>query len=275
MGDDLPYGFGYRRTTMIDLIHVADTKELIYWSNVFRILGVKRCQSLLGQIGVPAVAISRPIHLMEAALYFWRQYWDGIPINGQRLEKGYADPGFPENYRLSIESLLQKCFAIIRDSYDLDTSISVARWARRFFVDQDQVNLWFTWSMIFASINSQAVSSEQASLLAQLHSMIKLHFGHDAQAKDARDLENCERIPLSNIERRMVALEVTQPTDVAEVNLTGLAKEILNYNHAYQIWRAIHADFKAESESLLWWGYERADMLGMPVEHVSIPVLQK
>lgn len=260
---------------MIDLIHVADTRELIYWSNVFRILGVKRCQSLLGQFGVPAVVASRPIQLMEAALYFWRQNWDGIQIHGQRLGKGYADPGFPENYRLSIQSLLQKCFAIIRDRYDLDTSISVARWARRFFVDQDQVNLWFTWSVLFASTNSRAVSPEQASLPAPLHSMIQLHFGQDAQGKDARDLENSERIPLSNVERRMIALEVTQPTDVAEVNLTDLSKQILNYNHAYQIWRAIHANFNSESESLLWWGYERADVLGMPVEHVSVPIVQE
>lgn len=261
---------------MIDLIRVSETNETIYWADVFRVVGIKRCRPVFHKIGVPDAIVLQPDVLVKAALHFWHHNWNGIELNGVRVDRGYSDPGFPENYLLGIQSLLQSTFAIIVSHYDQDDASRLYHWMQRFFVDQDQANLWFTWSILFSSLSkSQLVSSDFASEISpRIERTIQGHFGPAAQDDDTASLASIQRIPLSSLEQRMIELEVTQPHDSPEFDLMGLLKRVMQYDHAYRSWIEIAKCLSSpEREDLLWWGYEVAAELGMPSEDVKLPII--
>jgi hypothetical protein len=269
---------GYLRETlklraMIDQISVSNINEVIYWADVFRVLGIKRCQPLLTNLGVSATMAECPAPLLEAAHHFWRHTWEGIRSKGVRVGTGLSDPGFPENYRLGIQTLLREIFALIVRNYDEDEASNLYQWAQRFFTDQAQVNMWFTWSLLFAS---QSVSTGSESADSQLSPLIRkaiqTDFSPAAEQEDAAFLSNVERVPLTAQEQRMIALEVTQPTDFREVDLHGLLARLMRFQHAYLAWVRIDKDFSGpELETLLWWGYEQAAALNIPAEDVMLP----
>jgi hypothetical protein len=261
---------------MIEAIRVSNIREIIYWGDAFRVLGIKRCQPLLPRIGVSSAISSQPAGLVEAGLHFWRHTWEGIRRDGVRVNIGYADPAFPENYRFGVESLLRDTFALIERHYSEEDSLSLYQWVNRFFIDQEQVNLWFTWSMLFSlPCEVQSDLFEHApEIVPRIRETIAGHFGQTVQVNDADYLASAERIPLSTLEKRMIALEVTQPGDFPEVDLAGLLKNLVQYNHAYQVWNQLDSYLStSDREALLWWGYEQATTLGISAEDVNLPIL--
>ena len=261
---------------MIEAIRVSNVRELIYWADAFRVLGIKRCQPVLSRIGVSAAISSKPTGLVEAALHFWRQNWEGIRHDGIRVDIGYADPEFPDNYRSGVESLLWDSFTIVERHYSKEDSLSLYHWVKRFFIDQDEVNLWFTWSMLFSvpfEVQSE-LFKHAPEIVPLIRETIAGHFGQTVQANDAESLSRIERIPLSTLEQRMIALEVTQPGDFPEVDLPGLVKTLMQNNHAYQVWNELHEYLSIlDRDALLWWGYEQATTLGISAEDVNLPIL--
>jgi len=261
---------------MIEAIHLSNVREIIYWADAFRVLEIKRCQPVLARTGVSAPISSQPDGLVEAALHFWRHNWDGISHDGIRVDIGYADPAFPDNYRFALESLLLDSFALIERHYSKEDSLSLYRWVKRFFIDQDEVNLWFTWSMLFSmpfEVQSE-LFKHAPEIVPRIKETIAGHFGQTVQANDLESLSRIERIPLSTLEKRMIALEVTQPSDFPEVDLPGLLKNLMQYNHAYQLWNELHEYLStSDREALLWWGYEQATTLGISAQDVNLPIL--
>lgn len=263
---------------MIDQISLSNINEVIYWSDVFRVLGIKRCQRLLHKLGVSDIVAKHPEGLMEAAHHFWHHTWDGIRFKGVRVGAGSSDPGFPENYRLGIQTLIRDVFELIVRNYDDREASNLYEWARRFFIDQDQVSVWFTWSILFGG-PSESVSSDSDSLDSQLSPLIRqtiqTEFSPAAEQDDAASLSNVERIPLTTQEQRMIALEVTQPTDLREVDLHALLARLIRFQHAYLAWVKIDKNLSdSDRETLLWWGYEQAATMNVPAEDVTLPILQ-
>jgi hypothetical protein len=263
---------------MIDQISLSNINEVIYWSDVFRVLGIKRCQPLLYKLGVSDTLAKYPEGLMEAAHHYWRHTWEGIKFKGVRVGTGSRDPGFPENYRLGIQTLLRDIFALIVSKYDEDEAIDLYRWAQRFFTDQAQVSAWFTWSILFTE-PSETVSSDSDSVDSHLSPLIRqaiqTEFSPAAEQDDSACLSNVERIPLTTQEQRMIALEVTQPTDFREVDLHALLARLIRFQHAYLAWVKIDKNLSdSDRETLLWWGYEQAATINIPAEDVTLPILQ-
>ena len=72
----------------------------------------------------------------------------------------------------------------------------------------------------------------------------------------------------------MIELEVTQPGDFETIDLRSLARSVIHSNHAYRFWRLLSSSLKpSELDTWLWIGYEQAELLGMPVEEVELPVV--
>lgn len=189
---------------MMDQISVSNINELIYWADVFRVLGIKRCQPLLFKLGVPATIGERPEALVEAAHHFWLHTWEGIRFKGVRVGTGFSDPGFPENYRLGIQTLLRDIFALIVRNYDEDEASNLYQWAQRFFIDQAQVSTWFTWSLLFAGPSESFPTdsdSKDTPLSAPVREAIQTEFYPAAEQDDAAFLSNVEQIPLTAQER--------------------------------------------------------------------------
>ncbi|HKR61290.1 MAG TPA: hypothetical protein VJS64_16335 [Pyrinomonadaceae bacterium] len=258
---------------MIEAIRVFDIRETIYWADAFRVLGIKRSQEVLAETGVPVLASSQPFGLSEAALHFWRHNWEGISHKGLRVDTGSADPAFRDNYRLALEALIQNSFAIMENHYGSDIALNLYLWVKRFFIDQDDVNLWFTWSTLFSlAFEVEPDLFKDPEVVPRIRETIAGHFGRAVEVNDAKALRKMEGIPLSTLEQRMIALEVTQPNDFPEVDLTGLVRTLMQYNHAYQVWNQFHRYLStSDQEALLWWAYEQANTLGISAEDINIP----
>ena len=260
------------------IVHVSHHAEVLHWENVFRVLGVGRARPLLAQIGVPAAVAARPEGVAHAAAFFWERKWAGVTYKGVRVAGGIADPDFAENYRQGVLELLERSFAEIADFYDEAVAANLYDWARRFFVDQERVGLWDTWSILFSSAHhsgggfdpaSFGFSAEAAGLIGET---LGRHFGPRAVSEDAAALDQMKGIPLSPAERQMVALEATRPGDLPEVDLHELLSMLIRYEHAYRSWVEMREFLSADNrEALLWWGYRQAELLNMPVEDVTLP----
>lgn len=261
---------------MIEAVRLTDINEIISWSDAFRVLGIKRCEPVFSKTGVPGLISLQPAGMLEAALHFWRHKWEGIRYKGIRVDIGYGDPDFRDNYRLGFECLLRDSFALIERHYNGDVSLDLYRWVKRFFVDQYAVQSWFTWSMLFSlPFEVQPDLFEHAAeVVPRIRETLSGHFGPAVEANDAQTLSKMEHIPLSTLEQRMIALEVTQPGDFPEVDLTGLVRTVMQYNHAYQVWVQLDRYLSAlDREALLWWAYEQATKLGVSAEDVNQPII--
>ncbi len=259
-------------------IEVSTTNDIIYWQTVFQILGIKRCQMLLRHSGVPAGMSAKPEGLVRAAMHFWSVLWDGIRWQGVRVDQGYSNIGFPEDYLLGIQFLLMNVFRMLGESYDETDTQVLYEWARRNFIDQDQVGLWFIWSLLLNCFETVSETGESPSdafsavSKEKITKVVKMHFGSEARRHDAQLIGESEKIPLSPVERKMIALEVTRPTDFVEVNISEVLQLLLARQHAYVTWTDLDSRLDdSERESLLWWAYAEAPHLGMPTQDIRLP----
>ena len=256
-------------------VEVNDIGEILHWESAFRVLGTRRCQALLLDAGVPAKMVSAPEGLIRAAHYFWQIRWQGISWQGIQVGQGYSDPEFPENYRLGILALLNNTFNLLVEDYGEADANELYEWARRHFINQKQSACLFIWYLLFLAAveSSEPVPFPLPSDKARLAEIaIRENLGRDRETGDAKLIALARNIPLSPVEQRMVALEVTRPTDLAEVDLLELIEMVLKNQYTYQVWIEIDklAD-ASEREAILWWGYEQAAALEIPAEEVALP----
>jgi hypothetical protein len=106
---------------------VEDSRDLLFWSDVFRVLGIRRCHPLLRRLGVNAYMVGEPAGLINASAYFWQQRLDGIRYRGKFVGTGYSDPDFPQNYLMGISSLLNETFKIFLLAIQLPSVESLSR----------------------------------------------------------------------------------------------------------------------------------------------------
>lgn len=250
--------------------HSIETLTLIYWRNVFRILGIRSCQPLLGRMGVSVEVAGAPEGLLRAANHFWERDWQGFGISG------YADPDFKEKYRKATDELIKATFAIMADYYGSEAATDLYAWAQRFLVNQEDVNLWFTWSMLLGPPAKLEAGSQFRNEIARFAGPLEQEFGSETYEADTKALSEIDPAKLSRNEYKMIALEVTQPGDFETVDLADLAGSVMRSNHAYRFWRVLSSSLDAsELDTWLWIGYEQAEKLGMPFEEVQLPHLTR
>jgi hypothetical protein len=248
----------------------TEVPTLIYWRKVFRIFGIRSCQPLLDRMGISVEVAGRSEGLLRAANYFWERDWRGFGLSG------YADANFKEKYRKATDELIKATFAIIADYYGTETADDIYCWAQRFFINQDHVNSWSTWSFLLASLAQSRADSQFQTEIARFVELLDHEFGSETFEADIRALSGIDLGKLSPKEYKMIALEVTRPNDFATVDLAELAGSVMRCNHAYRFWRVLrHSIDASELDAWLWIGYEQAEKLGMPAADVHLPSVEK
>ncbi|HEU4714500.1 MAG TPA: hypothetical protein VFS76_23245 [Pyrinomonadaceae bacterium] len=247
----------------------TETPTLIYWRDVFRVLGIRSCQPLLGRMGVSVEMAGRPEGLLRAANHFWQRDWQGFGLSG------YSDPNFKEKYRKAIDELIKATFAIVSDQYGDEAAKDLYTWAQRFFINHDEQNLWSTWSLLLGPPAQLQAESQFQSEIDRFAESLEREFGSATYEADIAALNAIDVAKLSRDEYKMIALEVSRPGDFVTVDLRDLAGSVIRSNHAYQFWRVLSSSLDAsELDTWLWIGYEQAEKLGMPVQDVQLPLIE-
>lgn len=262
-------------------IQVANVDEISRWENVFRVLGIKRCQPLLRDVGLPTRVINDPKGLVNASYHFWQVRWSGISWQGKVVGQGYSDPGFPENYRLGIQSLLADIYNIIASKYNEADAMEIYRWSQCHFINRKQVDGLYIWSLLLPELgNARSIFKDNLVIKLSLSSASAQrivdtwykYLGPEIRNQHVENLAIAKKIPLSSFERRMIQLEVTGPTDMPEVDVLEIVEQVLRNQQVYQFWSDIDEWISdSEKETLLWWGYEQAASLHIPIGEVALP----
>jgi hypothetical protein len=254
------------------MITLDSVHQFIDWADPFRVWGIIEYHPAWTHAGIPNHFCADPNPLVTAALHFWSTEWEGITWNGRRVGAGYSDPGFPENYRLGIESLLRETFSRISKSYGEKPASDLHQWAVRNFLDHKQRGLWHTWSSLFRLAARGATIPFTPSNGKLIQRSINEHFGARSQEAEEQLFDGLREIPLSKIARRIVALEVTQPTDFPEVDIIQILEHATLYEHAYRLWLELDEQLSdADREILLWWAYEQGAEMGISAMDIELP----
>lgn len=102
--------------------------------------------------------------------------------------------------------------------------------------------------------------------------MVNKCFGVNAEKHIRAALLKARKIPLSSFEQIMVRMEVTNPSDIPEVDVLEIAEQVIRNQCAYRFWSEIRKWIGAfEEEALLKWAGERAIDLDIPIEDIVPP----
>ncbi len=255
-------------------VEVFTPNDIIYWQTAFQVLGIKRSEPILRHSGLPPEVLSSTGDLASAALHFWNSLWQGIRWKDRSVDPKYSGLSVSEGDELALRSLLKDVFELLEGAYGSSQAHEIYAWSVRNFVNQDQVNLWFAWSLVLSSFEEQVPESDSndSSLPAELVGIIDANFGPAAKQLVDELVNESEKIPISPIERKMIALEVTSPTDFVEVDLSDIFQLLLARQRAYETWRMIDTHFEeSDRQVLLWWAYAKASEIGMPLEDIQLP----
>lgn len=261
----------------------------VAWLNVFRILGVGRCQPLLRYAGVPAEMSGAPEGLARAAHYFWQRTWDSDPINvgpdwepGDFTEEVYAE--YLENYRIAVASLVADTFNLLVDYYGEAPATDLREWAQRNFIDNEQVVLWSIWCRLWLRMVGESSliyplvrPALRPGALKRVKKTVRKHLpllciDETEDGPEAELLRQAVGMPTSPVERRMLAIEVLRPDDPPEVDVLLRLKFVIRQHGAYSVWQELDAWLGAANrEALLRWGKEQAAVVGEATE-ITLPV---
>ena len=273
-------------TEMLNSINLIDASQIQDWENIFRVVGVKRCEMILVDIGLPKDIANSSKGLIEATRYFWQTRWAGVTLEGRPVGYGYSDPEFPENYRLGLQLLLNNTLKIIFDSYGRASVFRFNSWAQRHFTDKNQFNCLYIWSHLLYTITDKQDERDKNAVSVPLPfhedtteliiTSINNHLGIEKRKLWDQKIEEAKKIPLSLYEKKIVELEAVRPTDISEFDVLGMVRTIIENQHIYQFWQEVGQWMtKDELDSFLWWGYEQAKRIGLPIEEVVLPDLEK
>lgn len=250
--------------------------DLLYWGDVFRVLGIRRFHSFWASLGIPETVIAHPEKAYGAAEYFWTSRLGGIRWQG-RVLTGYVEPDFERKYELGVQTLLSQTFAMLSDSYGTEAASDLQTWASRNFIDKTAVRLWSTWDSLLSLDNENfsfggVGSSLSRETLEKIRSTWGIHYPRNLRERIAALFHDVRGIPISGGEQMMIKLEVSQPGDMQEFDLESLIKIVLGRQRAFRFW----ADLASwaglvEREALLWWAYDRAAAVGLPLKDVILP----
>lgn len=267
-------------------VQVTDTRDIIYWGDVFRVLGIKRCRPLFGIAGVPAVMVNAPENLMSAAQYFW-----GKRLQDDRKLERHASPPFStqrevdnhlEAHRLGILGLLSDTFTMIVNAYGEAAAYELYDWAQRNFVDHDQVVRWNVWNELFLRLIDKSgtsyplsPSSLAPSVLERIKKTVREYSSRLLWEEDNHELElmaEARKIPLSSFEQRMVALDIVEPDDEPQADVLLVLELVLRQQATYEVWIKLDSWLnESDRKSLLQWGREQAVLMNKKIEWVTLP----
>jgi hypothetical protein len=268
-------------------ISVESADSSLSWYSVFQVLGIKRCQAMLEDIGVPDKIVSEPSGITKAAYEFWQSVWrerDELSLYGSNPKAkpdtlaDYYGRVMPEYYK-RVKQRVERAFSIIETEYGEDVADSLYKWADRLFVDPKVSRQLSFWLLILLGIEEQEFAPEELiSKTEMIDDVILRHLGYPAELHFEKQLELANQISLSPIEKRMIELEMTQPNDSAEVDLSVLLHFASQQHRVYLVWKNF-MEFLSPSEiqSIRQWARELVEekqtISKLDEEFLSIPDL--
>lgn len=267
-------------------VQVTDARDITKWDDVFRVLGIKRCQPLLREAGVPAIMIDTPATLVRAAHYFWQRRLQGDVRPGHHIGNPFdtqrAVDDYLEAYRLGILGLLSDTFSIIVNDYGEAAAQDLYEWAQRNFIDHTQVVRWTTWNelllrLIDLSATFYPLSTPilAPSVLERIKETVRAYSSRLLTEEDEREMElmaEAREIPLSPIEQRMVALNKIEPDDESEVDVLLILELVLRQQYAHKVWTELDSWLEeSDRKSLFEWGRRQAVIMNKKAEWVTLP----
>lgn len=263
-------------------LKIAHSQESMLWGDVFRVLGVRRCQPMLSKAGVPAAMTTAPENIVQASHYFWRRTLDGDIMPSRYMKPPFQTQGEVDDHlealRLGLLGLLSETFSIIVNYYGEGAASELYEWAQRNVVDHDQRRRWDMWNELFLrligalGISCALVPIDLDRLLVEKIKETVQRFLPGLLA-DLEDRSDLKAIPLSPIEESILALEVIQPEDEAQVDVLLIVELILRRQAAYEIWKTIDKWLTASNrELLLHWGKQQAIALNNSTDSVTLPI---
>lgn len=273
-------------------IRIEDPDSSIAWNNVFQVLGIRRCQAMLEDLGVPDRIVSELSGVTKAAYEFWQSSWrerdEPSSYGKDTIAKSHSLADYysrvmPEYYR-RVKRRVERAFSIVEAEYGEGVADALCKWADRLIVHQKLSRQLSYWGSILLWIEDdpgdpQDIVPEALHLKIDIiDDLISQHLDYPTELHFENQLAIANQIPLSPIEKRMIELEVTQPNDPAEVNLHVLLHVIYQRYHIYLLWKTFFELLtSSELESLLQWAHNVAKKKGeiskIAEEFLSIPDL--
>jgi hypothetical protein len=224
-------------------IRVENPDSSSAWHNVFQVLGIKRCQAMLGDIGVPDKIVSELSGVTKAAYEFWQSDWRERDELSSYDSNPTTKPDTMADYYSRVRQRVERAFSIVESDYGEDVADALCKWADRLFVDPKGSRHLSFWRSILLGIVDDLIDSQSVvpeALLPKLDmidDVILHHLGYPAELHFEKQLSLANQIPLSPIEKRMIQIEVTQPNDPAEVDLSVWLHVISQRYRVYLVWK--------------------------------------
>jgi hypothetical protein len=245
---------------------LSRVEEVLGWKEGMLALAVERAQPLFASAGVPIEIVRSPLPTREAARRF-------LTTLEELPRETYRD----ETYVEAVDDLLRATFERIAEDYTADTARRLREWMLRYFVDPGGRSRCWIWSLLLPRLAGLVPRNptEPSPLSQERHTrfqnIVRVHFGPDANQRDAADAARAHATALSPLERRLVRLDRSAPTDIAEVDVISELEEVIGCERARQVWRDLRHHFGASDlDRLLDWARNQGARAEMPVDLIQI-----
>lgn len=263
---------------------------LIHWKDVFRVIGVERCQQLLPYAGVPDKMANSPAGLLRAAHSFWQNLWEHNPLDVEPrwTAETYSEEVLTrhvENLLRATDSLVNKTFQLLSAEYDSSTASELHSWAERNFIDEVEIGRWQMWARMMLRLVGQSAlryplvpTSLSPDILERVEQVVNayvplLYVDREEEGHVDELLNAAYAIPLSPIEQRILAMEKAYPDDPSETDVLLTLKILIQRHAAYTLWQELDTWLsESDREKLLQWGRTQAAVIGWPSESINLPV---
>lgn len=245
-----------------------ETDDILGWWKAFLCLAIGRAQPLWQEAGVPDSIARAPGAAMAAARQFLEAI-DRVPAGGR---PGHRDAS-------AVERLINETLARLANAYGEAETRELLAWMRRQFVQHREAMRWWVWSILLARLARAfpgGVPTAPAPLppdrAERFVATVRARFGPEIRRRDEERAEAARRLPLSPIEQRFVALEVTEPGDAAEADVVTALELATRSERAYQVWAELDRWLApAERRAVLRWARQEGASLGYPLDLIALP----
>jgi hypothetical protein len=199
---------------------------------------------MLGDIGVPDQIVSELSGLTKAAYEFWQSDWREKEELSSYVSNPTTRPDTMADYYSRVRQRVERAFSIVESYYGEDVADALCKWADRLFVDpKGSRQLSFWRSILLGIVDDELIDSQSVipealfQKLDMIDDVILRYLDYPAELHFEKQLSLANQIPLSPIEKRMIQIEVTQPNDPAEVDLSVWLHVISQRYRVFLVWQ--------------------------------------
>jgi hypothetical protein len=197
-----------------------DSRHLIPCEHFFMLLSVARCAPMLPAIGIPLPFACRPPRMVAIVAEFHERR-RGVSTHPNDVER--------------VRDVLRMTFNDLATEFGHEEARRLYKWGMNHMIMANRESTFRQWSSVFAGHAKRLVlgtiDPDRLSLppaeTTQFEGLLLASYHPEILWNEEEEIANLASIPLSAAERRLVAMEVTQPGDFAEVDLLEIMAGVL------------------------------------------------